>query len=166
MDGPRDAGDAIRRLRRGIAEHETMGMRFGRTYSLSLLADACLHLGRLEEAGDALTEARAAAETSGEGFRSVEIHRLHGELLLAQGGERANQDAEQVLLGALETARGQQAKSLELRAAVSLGRLWRSLGRAGEARQLVSGVYGWFSEGAELPDLVAARQLLDELSGG
>ncbi len=112
------------------------GPLVGRRQELALLDQ------RFAEAGDALTEARAAAETSGEGFRSVEIHRLHGELMLAQGGERANQDAEQALLGAPETARGQRAKSLELRAAVSLGRLWQTLGRAGEARQLVSEVHG------------------------
>lgn len=157
-------GDAVDRLRRSIAEHEALGMRFGRTYRLSLLADACIRWGRFEAAGDALTEARNIAGRYGEGFRSAELHRLHAEMLLAKGGEDAAGAAEEAFRNALETARRQQARSLELRSAVGLGRLWQTLGRRGEARDLVSEVYGWFTEGADLPDLIAARELLAELS--
>ncbi len=158
------AGAALRRLRRGIERHEALGMRFGSSYRLSLLAGVSIRYGRFEEAGAALTQARAATERTGGDFRSAELHRLRGELLLAKGVGEAFGGVEEAFRSALETARGQRAKSLELRAAVSLGRLWQTLGRAGESRELLSPVYGWFAEGVGLPDLLAARELLDELS--
>ena len=124
-----------------------MGMCFGSPYRRSLLAEACLRLGQLDEAGIALAEARAEAEATGEHLRTAELHRLEGELHLARGDGDAMRRAEEEFRRALDTARGQRLRS----------------GRAAEARGLLSSVYGWFTEGAELPDWVEARELLVEL---
>ena len=91
----------------------------------------------------------------------AELHRLRAELLLAGGAEAA--EAEAALRRALEIARGQQAKSLELRAARTLARLWAGSGRTAEARDLLAPVYSSFTEGLETPDLEAARALLSSL---
>ena len=92
-----------------------------------------------------------------------ELLRLRGEILLA-GGDGETSAAERAFDAALDTARHQQAKSLELRAATSLARLWRDRGQSAEARELLAPVYGWFTEGFDTRDLIEAKAVLDALA--
>jgi predicted ATPase len=131
-------------------------------YFLTLLADVCGKVGQPEAGLKALYEAEGFAEKTGECLREAELHRVKGELLRRQG----NTDlmAERPLRQALEVACSQGAKSLELRAVTSLSRLWRDQGKCKEARDLLSPIYGWFTEGFDTGDLQEAKVLLDELA--
>jgi predicted ATPase len=111
-----------------------------------------------------LTEALAAVHNTGERQHEAELHRLKGALLLAQDGADA-QEAERCFHQALDVARRQQAKSLELRAALSLARLWQQQGKCDEASGLLAPLYGWFTEGFDTADLQEAKVLLEELGG-
>jgi predicted ATPase len=102
-------------------------------------------------------------EISGEGYYEAELHRLKGELLLAQSAA-GEQQAEACFQNALKIARGQSAKSLELRAVMSLSRLWHDQGKKAEARQLLGEIYGWFTEGFDTADLKEAKSLLEEFT--
>jgi predicted ATPase len=126
-----------------------------------LLAGACARAGRLEDSLTALAEAQAFADASEERYWQPEIHRLKGELLLHRDLTNTR-DAEACFHEALELARRQQARSLELRAAMSLARLWSRQGQAQSARELVAAVYGTFTEGFQTHDLQAARAWLEE----
>jgi len=110
----------------------------------------------------ALAEALMLVDTTGERWYEPELHRLKGELRLQQSPD-SHAEAHACFQQALDVARSQQAKSLELRAATSLGRLWQQQGKHAEARQLLAEVYGWFTEGFDTPDLREAKALLDEL---
>jgi predicted ATPase len=114
-----------------------------------------------------LDESQSALEEGGERWWQAEIYRLKGELLLRQPNpQTANQkQAEDYFRRAHRIAREQQAKSLELRASMSLCRLWRSQDQSFEARQILTESYGWFTEGFDTADLRDARNLLDQLSG-
>ena len=116
--------------------------------------------GRHDEGLAALRQATALVEETGERYVEAEIHRLEGNLLLATDGAAA---AEACYMTALEVARAQEARSLELRAATSLARLWAERGRSAEARDLLAPVYGWFTEGFDTRDLREAKALLDTL---
>ena len=105
----------------------------------------------------------AVAEQNGECFWVAELHRQKGELLLVMEGH-GKQEAEQELQQALEIAREQEAKSLELRAATSLARLWGKQGKKDEARALLAPIYDWFTEGFDTQDLKDAKVLLGELA--
>jgi predicted ATPase len=105
-------------------------------------------------------EGFATADAHGERWCMSELHRTHGELLLLNRDEAAAEDAFQ---RALAVARSQEAKSLELRAATSLARLWQTQGKPAAAHQLLAEIYGWFSEGFDTLDLRDARMLLDQL---
>ena len=111
-----------------------------------------------------LAEARDVAQETGERMWEAELHRLQGELLLnrSTAGD-SQQEVESWYTQALDIARRQNARSLELRAAVSLGQLWREQGKHLEARQLVADIYGEFSEGFDTVDLIAARELLEQI---
>ena len=111
-----------------------------------------------------LAEALAAVYTTGEHFYEAEIYRLKGELLRQQAVGRDG-EAEVCFSQALEVARQQEAKSLELRTAMSLARLWQAQGKGDAARELLAPVYGWFTEGFDTADLQDARTLLEELEG-
>jgi predicted ATPase len=120
---------------------------------------------------EALTEALAMLPMSRVRWWEAELYRLRGELLLihgtGRGGSRTTppeDEAEASLRQALEVAHRQQAKSLELRAAMSLSQLWRRRGRQDEARQMLAEIYGWFTEGFDTTDLQEAKALLEELS--
>ena len=110
----------------------------------------------------AIDEALAESRATNERWWDAELHRLRGELLLARGSD--NEEVDLALLRANEIAEAQQAKSLELRAAMSLARHWRNHGRAEDAQRLLSDVYAWFTEGFETSDLQAAQALLSELA--
>jgi len=157
------ADDGIATVRRGMAAAQQTGSEQFRPYFLGLLADACASAGRAGEGLAAVREALAAAASTGERSYVAELLRLEGELAMLVGGRApAWTCAEESLRKALEVARRQGARALELRAALSLGRLWRALGRESEAGALVAGVYGAFSEGLGTVTLREARAFLEE----
>jgi predicted ATPase len=127
---------------------------------LTHLAGAYGPLGHPFEGLSRLTEAGEIIEATDERHHEAEVYRLRGDLMNATGDQEAAEDSYR---HALETARRQSAKFLELRAATSLARLWRDQGKPIEARDLLAPVYGWFTEGLDTPVLQEAKNLLDEL---
>ena len=121
-------------------------------------------MGQTAEGLEALAEALATLAKSGVRWWEAELYRLRGELLL-QHAVAQPEEAEACFQQALAVARRQQAKSLELRAAMSLARLWQRQGKRAEAHQLLAEVYGWFTEGFDTADLQEAKALLVALSG-
>jgi predicted ATPase len=140
-------------------------MRFGLRYSayLGTLAQGLGAAGRMKEARAAIEEALDWSERSEERWYLAELLRINGELFRLEGSASAAQTAEDQYLQALEWARRQQALSWELRAATSLAQLWHQQGRTAGADELLSSVYGRFSEGFETVDLKSARALIDDL---
>jgi predicted ATPase len=128
-------------------------------YFTALLATACEIAGHFEEAEALLDEALQIVESTGEHWFTAELNRKKGGFLLRQGHSEA---AEELYRKALAIAEEQKAKLWELRAAVSLAQLRRDQGRGAEARDLLAPVYGWFTEGFDIPDLKDAKALLDE----
>ncbi len=153
--------ERIERLRGSIAEFKASGARLRLPYYLSLLAQVYGKAGRVEEGLACIDEALAEARTYNERWWDAELHRLRGELLLMHGADAS--DVEAAFLRAISIARSQQAKSLELRATMSLARLWIAQNRSDDARRQLSDLYTWFTEGFETPDLQAARLLLAQL---
>jgi class 3 adenylate cyclase/predicted ATPase len=151
----------IAQIREGLAAWQSTGTGMRRPYFLGLLADALLHADRIEEGLNIIVEAEALIERSGETRWQAETVRLKGALMERAGA--AIEDIEVIYQRALEIARGQEARCLQLRAATSLGRLWHSRGKASEARELLSPIYAWFTEGFDTLDVKRARALLDEL---
>ena len=126
------------------------------------MVEACVSLGRLDDAMSALDETLPFADTE-EHYYEAELHRLRGELLLGRT-VADREDAERCFRKAIDIARRQGAKSWELRATKSLARLLRDAGRRDEARVMLAEIYNWFTEGFETADLKSAKALLDELS--
>jgi predicted ATPase len=153
--------EGIAHLRQGLAAWQATGAGMLRPHYLALLAEACGKGGQPEQGLTIMAEALAAAQGSGERYYEAELHRLKGELLLRQG-EQAT--AEASFLTAIEVARQQSARPWELRATVSLCRLWQQQGKREKARQRLTEIFGWFTEGLDTPDLQDAKALLDELS--
>ncbi len=108
-------------------------------------------------------DAQASIDARGERWWEAEIQRLGGEVLLAQSAENAG-DAEACFARALDISRNQEAKSLELRAAMSLARLWQNHGKGDDARELLRDCHAWFTEGFDTADLKQAKALLDDLA--
>src|SRR5262249_26994555 len=129
----------------------------------TMLADAYGHLGHTEDGLQALAEAYTLVEQHEERWWEAEIHRLRGVLLLRQPGAPQT-EAEAWFQRALDVARCQGAKSLELRAPMSLSRLWQQQRKRQEARDLLAEVYAWFTEGFDTADLQEAKALLDTLA--
>jgi predicted ATPase len=129
-----------------------------------VLADVCDHLGHPEEGLQALAEAHTLVEQHEERWWEAEVCRLWGVLLLRQPGT-PQAEAETWLQRVLDVARRQEAKALELRAAMSLARLWQQQGKQAEARDLLAPIYGWFTEGFDTADLQEAKALLEALGG-
>jgi predicted ATPase/class 3 adenylate cyclase len=152
-------------MRQGLAAHQATGTQRQRPYYLALLAEAYGSIGQPAEGLSLLAEALTAVDRTGERGWEAELHRHQGELLLAQAGESQQvQEAEACFHRALDIARHQQAKSWELRAAMSLSRLWKQQGRRAEAHDLLAPIYSWFTEGFDTADLQEAKTLLDEWS--
>jgi tetratricopeptide (TPR) repeat protein len=149
--------ESLAGMQRGLDGYLAFGGLMGRPYYFHVIAEAAAHCGRREEAERALAAALAAAGT-GERVWTAELHRLQGELALADGG--GEERAESCFARALAVARSQGATLLELRAAASLGRLEAARGKREEARRRLAEVYGRFAEGFETRDLQAARELL------
>ncbi len=150
--------ERIGRLRGSITAFKASSARLRLPYYLALLAQVYGRAGRAEEGLACIDEALAEARTHNERWWDAELHRLRGESLLMHGADAS--DAEAALLRAIEIARAQQARSLELRATMSLARLWIAQKRSDNARRRLKDVYSWFTEGFETPDLQAARLLL------
>ena len=131
-------------------------------YCLGLLAETQQALGQIGDALLSVAEALSMVEKTGNRWYEAELHRLQGELTLEQDGKR-QPDAEKCFARSIEVARGQAARSLELRAAMSLSRLWLQSGKLQEARELLEPVFGGFTEGLETDEIHAAKVLLDEL---
>ncbi len=145
-----------------IEHHRAVGTDLFAPYFLTLLGDVALKANQADECIAALDEAETVLNRTGERWWESETHRLHGALLVAQGGNSA--EAEGRFEKALAVARQSDAKSLELRAAVSLARLWQQREKRYEARELLAPLYNWFTEGFETADLKEAKALIDELS--
>jgi class 3 adenylate cyclase/predicted ATPase len=164
--------EGIAQIRQGFATWREMGVELGHPLLLAHLAEAYQRDGRVEDALGVVGDALAIAHRTLERYYESELLRLKGELLLQSvgGGARAQRrhprtiEAEACLSQALEVARQRQARSLELRAAMSLGRFWRRHGKGKAARRLLADVHGWFTEGFDTPDLREARSLLDAWS--
>ena len=157
----RPEAPALARLRSSIEAFTETGARLRLPYYLALLADAHLRKGDASTGLELVEEGLSRGRETNERWWDAELHRLRAELLLRTGAEAA--EAEAALRRALEIARGQQAKSLELRAAMALARLWARSDRTAEARDLLAPVYSFFTEGLETPDLQGARALLSTL---
>ena len=155
--------DGMMQMRQGLAALQATGGEVRRQLFLPLLAEAYGGIGQSEEGLHVLAEALAAVEKTGGRFYEAELYRLRGELLLVRTAEH-HTEAETCFRHALDIARRQQAKSWELRAAVSLSRLWHQQGNRAEARELLEPVHGWFTEGFETADLQDAKALLEELA--
>jgi class 3 adenylate cyclase/predicted ATPase len=158
--------DGIVRLRTGLNALRSTGREVLMSYFLGLLAQAYATAGQIEEALNTLAEPQVALDDGAERWWQAELYRLRGELILrrTESGPDDEQEAEECFRQALSTAREQRAKSLELRAATSLSRLWQKQGRKSEARRTLAGAYDWFTEGFGTPDLQDARTLLEQLS--
>jgi predicted ATPase len=152
--------EGIAQISRGLTAYRAIGAQGGLPYHLAQLAEGYSKVHQIEEGLRVLAEALAAVEKTEEHFYEAELYRLKGEFLLAATNEAA---AEACFHQALDIARRQQAKSLELRAALSLSRLWRHQGKPAEAYEVLAPIYGWFTEGFGTVDLWEAKMLLEEL---
>jgi class 3 adenylate cyclase/predicted ATPase len=155
------ADEAISRIREGITKWTGLGRTFYLPYTLAFLAEGLVRYGDRPAALVALREGLEAAGATGEHMWDAELHRLIGTVQLA---ENKLDDGQASLRQAIRLAQAQQAKSLELRAAMSLARLWGQQGRRAEASDLFAPVYGWFTEGFDTADLREAQALLDDLT--
>jgi predicted ATPase len=174
-------------LTEGLSQYRSMGARYLVPLFLCFVAEAYRQMGRVEEGLATIAEAVHLTETRADLFWAAEVYRLQGELTLAQSSVQKNQkskikrqksgnpnpqsafpnpqsEAEAYFQKALKVAHSQGAKSLELRAAMSLARLWQQQGKQHTACKLLAESYGWFTEGFETKDLREARILLEELS--
>jgi predicted ATPase len=156
-------GNGAQQIRQGVEDYRATGASLQMPQFLAALSEAERAHGRSAEGLDVVADALTIVARTGERFFEADLHRLQGELLL----DRSPDDhgpAECAFQQALSVARGQQARSLELRAAVSLSRLWQAQGKTKAARELLTGVYGRFTEGFDSKDLKEAKSLLDDLS--
>jgi predicted ATPase len=157
------AADAVQMLTSGITAWRSRGATLWMPWSLSCLARAYAELGQFDDAWSSIGAAMTAVETSKERLWEAEVQRMAGEIALKSPVPDAAK-AEACFARALAVAREQQAKSWELRAAMSMARLWRDQGNRDEARDLLAPVYGWFTEGFDTLDLKQAKTLLEELA--
>jgi class 3 adenylate cyclase/predicted ATPase len=146
----------------GLAAFRATGAALTIPFSCTMRADVCAHLSHIKDGLQALAEAHTLVEQHDERWWEAEVHRLRGVLLLRQTLTQP-EEAEACFQQALDVTRRQQAKSLELRAAMSLSRLWQQQGKRTEARELLAPIYGWFTEGFDTADLQEAKALLEEL---
>jgi predicted ATPase len=180
--------EGVAQIRQGLAAYQATGSELARPRFLALLAEAYGKVGQAAEGLHALAEALTLVNKTGERYYEAELYRLKGELTLQKfqvpsrvgsahqkvriaeagtvGGAHptGEEEAEEYFLRAIEIARRQSAKSLELRAVISLSRLWQSQGKQQEAHKMLAEIYGWFTEGFDTRDLQEAKALLEELN--
>jgi predicted ATPase len=154
----------LAQMRQGLVAYQATGAAVFRPYYLASLAEAYGKVGQAGEGLALLGEALAAVHKTGERFCEAELYRLKGELLLVCSAENHG-EAETCFQHALAVARHQQARAWDLRAAMSLSRLWQSQGKRAAARELLAPIYGWFTEGFDTADLQDAKALLEALGG-
>jgi class 3 adenylate cyclase/predicted ATPase len=158
-----NASDGVQKIASAINAYRSMGSTLNLPEYLGHLANAHTQLGQIDDAWRCIGEAMTIMEASGEIWYEAELHRVAGEIAL----NSPDQDAAKAVAHferAIAVARAQQAKSWELRAAMSMARLWRDQGKRTDARDLLAPVYGWFSEGFDTLDLKEAKALLEELA--
>ncbi len=158
------ASDAVDQITSGIAAYRSTGATVWLPIWLSELAEAHAELGQHDDARRCIDEAIVAVERTKERWPEAEVDRIAGEIALKMP-EPDVAKADVYFERALAVARKQQAKSWELRAAMSMARLWRDQGKPQQARELLAPVYGWFTEGFDTRDLQEAKALLEELAG-
>ena len=156
--------EGIAQIRPGLAASQATEVTRDRSDCLALLAETFAQVGQITKALEALAEGLATVAKSRIRWWEAELYRLRGELLLRQTGAQP-EEAEVCFQQALAVARRGQAKSWELRAAMSLSRLWQRQGKHAEALDLLAPIYGWFTEGFDTADLQEATALLEELEG-
>jgi class 3 adenylate cyclase/tetratricopeptide (TPR) repeat protein len=159
----RDRPEIIERMQRALADYRATGSLITMSCMLSLIAQAQARFGRYSEASVTIGETLTFIEETGERHYEAEVHRIKGELLLAQNLSAVSQ-AEESFRKAIDIARRQNGKSWELRATTSLARLLRDTNRGDEARTMLAEIYNWFTEGFDTADLKDAKALLDELT--
>jgi predicted ATPase len=171
--------EGIVQMQQGLAADRATGTEMSRPSHLALLAEAYGKVRQAEEGLNALAETLELVNKTGERCDEAELYRIKGELTLqkfqvsgskfqVQESPRSEvrgpeSEAEECFVKAIEIARKQQAKSWELRAVMSLSRLWQQQGKKKQARQMLAKIYGWFTEGFDTADLQEAKALLDEL---
>jgi hypothetical protein len=157
------APDSVQIINSGVTALRSTGTTLWMPWYLAYLARAYAELGQFDDAWRSISDAMTAVETTKESWYEAEVHRMAGEIALKPPEPDAAK-AEAYFVHALAVARQQQAKSWELRAAMSMARLWRDQGKRNEARDLLAPVYGWFTEGFDTLDLTQAKALLDALA--
>ncbi|MBI3249263.1 MAG: AAA family ATPase [Deltaproteobacteria bacterium] len=172
QQGEGEAG--IGQLRHGLTLYQATGARLYTAIRLGLLAEAYSKVGQAEEGLAVLAEALTMIDRTEERYHEAELYRLKGELTLQQWkvesgksptpSTQAEAEAETCFLKAIDIAQKQQAKSLELRAVMSLARLWQQQGKHHAARNMLAEIYGWFTEGFDTKDLQEAKALVEELA--
>ncbi len=155
--------EGIAQMHQGLSMWRTGAGDMGLPANLTRLADGYGKAGRAEEGLHILTEALEVIDNHAERYSAAEVYRVQGELLLLQATPEASQ-AETSFQHALDIARRQQARSLELRAVMSLARLWQYQGKRDQAHQMLAECYGWFTEGFDTLDLQEAKALLTALA--
>ena len=157
------ASDAVQVITTGLTTFRSTGAIVWLPLVLSFLARAYADVSQYDDARRCIGEAMTTVVTTNERWFEADIHRIAGEIALMSPQPDAAK-AEAYFERALTVARQQQAKSWELRAAMSLARLWRDQGKPQQARELLAPVYGWFTEGFDTRDLKEAKALLEELA--
>ena len=157
------SAEAIQTISSGIDGWRSIGATVFAQFWLSHLALAYANLGKIADASRCISEAITAVETTKERWWEPEVHRTAGEIAL-MAPEQDAVKAQEYYDHALRVARQQQTKSLELRAAMSLARLWRDQGKPQQARELLAPVFGWFTQGLDTIDLQQAKALLAQLA--
>jgi predicted ATPase len=157
------ASDAVHVITSGMAAYRLTGATIHVPLYLPYLARAHAELGQFDDAWSCIDEAMTVAEAAKQKVYEAEVHRTAGEIAL-KDSDPDEAKAQAYFERALQIARQQQAKSWELRAAMSMARLWRDQGKRDEARDLLAPVYGWFTEGFDTRDLKEAKALLEELA--
>ena len=152
--------DGIERLQEGLVAIARIGSKIGEPTYLVFLAEGHMNAGNPRDGLNTIDEALTKIEETGDRYIAAECLRTKGEILIQLGTEVA---AEESFMTSLEIARSQASRFWELRTSMSLARLWQKQGKRSEARELLAGVYGWFTEGFDTPDLVDAKALLEEL---
>ena len=160
-----EASNAVQKMTSGISAWRSTGSTLWLPWYLSNLARAYTELGQFDNASHCIGEAMTTIQTTKERWSEAEVHRIAGEIALKSPGPDVAK-AEAYFQRALSVARQQQAKSWELRAAMSMGRLWRDQGKVQQARELLAPVYGWFTEGFDTSDLKEAKALTENSSSG
>jgi predicted ATPase len=154
--------EGIAQIQRGLGAMTATGTWCWHIHYLSMLADAYKRACQIDEGLSTIEEGLALMEKTGQRYFDAELHRLKGEFLLMKDGDKAK--AESLFERAIDVATKQKAKSLELRATMSLARLWQKQGKKEKARKGLTEIYGWFTEGFDTQDLKDAKALLRELS--